>query len=156
MNFVRKLKLPFFHRKVRTLLIHNGGKSNRLGYGLFIRGTFKSKDGEVIRRIIVDLDNEAWRMIYCHELAHVLTLHKFDSDEYIYDFRKALRTEITAWRLAKSFCKKKYWNEKVAIECLLCYAEPFPKPFPSIVDTKKLKKIGIIPLNNDLRIPHFK
>jgi len=149
--FRLKTRIPFTHRKVKTLFVHSGEKSSQIKYGYLFHGTFKSKDGEVAKGIVVNLDSKAWQMEFTHELAHVLTLHTLDSDEYIYNFRKSLRAEVIAWRLAKSFCKKQYWKEATAIESLINYTEPFP----SIVDVEKLRKIGIVSLNKNIRIPHL-
>jgi len=149
-----KIRIPFTHRKVETLFVHCGEKSSQIKYGYLLRGTFKTKDGEVAKEIIVNLDSKAWQMEYCHDVAHILTLHLLDSNEYIDVSLKTIRTEVTTWRLAKSYCKKKYWNEQEAMKSLLTYIDDMPRQRQS-VSVSKLRKIGIIPLNEGLRIPRL-
>lgn len=87
-----------------------------------------------------------WRMGLCHEIAHCLcsTLEKYHETKYV------LRREIIAWRISKSFCKAKYWNEERAKKGLKSYA----KNWGIKVNWDKLR---IIPLNtNRWYSPEFK
>jgi len=147
-----KIRIPFTHRKAKTLFVHRGGKSSQIKYGYLLRGTFRTKDGEVAKEIIANLDSKAWQMEYCHDIAHLLTLHLLNSNEYIDVSLKAIRAELTAWRLAKSYCKDKYWDEKEAMKSLLTYIDDIPEQRQS-VNVSKLRRVGIIPLNKGLRIP---
>jgi len=147
-----KIRIPFTHRKVKTLFVHSGEKSSQIKYGYLLRGIFRTKDGEVARGIVIDLDSKAWQAEYCHDIAHLLTLHLLDSNEYIDVSLKTIRAELISWRLAKSYCKDKYWDEKEAMKSLLTYIDDIPEQRQS-VNISKLRKIGIIPLNEGLRIP---
>jgi len=149
-----KIRIPFTHRKVKTLLVHSGEKSSQIKYGYLLRGIFRTKDGEVARGIVIDLDSKAWRMDYCHDVAHLLTLHLLNSNEYIDVSLKTMRIELTAWRIAKSYCKKRYWNEEESMKSLLTYIDDMPRQ-RQFINVSKLKKIGIIPLNKGLRIPRL-
>ena len=94
--------------------------------------------------------NNYWRQAFCHELGHAYTC--LNKTKRIRDETplETMRTELLAWRCAKSFCKKKYWNETEALKCLNAYAEQFRLK----IDMRKLK---IIPLNtNKWLIDEFK
>lgn len=70
--------------------------------------------------ISIEIDNlkYCWEMSFCHELAHaILSAQRPKINLGICRFR----WELLAWRLAKTFCKPKYWNEQEAIRKLLTY-----------------------------------
>ena len=106
---------------------------------------FKTKDNVYAEEIIIDKnDPHSWRMAFCHELGHVLSLKRIESQEWFdeYDIEN-LRDEIIAWRLAKSFCKPKYWKEEQAVSAIKKWAE-----FTGIkVNWEKFK---LIPLNKGI------
>lgn len=108
-----------------------------------------------------------WQMSFCHEIGHVL-LNQYMRDVNIavprsticsslyivyHVNRYTLIDEVLAWRLAKSYCKSKYWNEKVALESLGTYwtngvfesncghKPPFPINIEPLTDINELKEI---------------
>lgn len=74
---------------------------------------FVSKDGYKPVKIQYGVDGN--KIDLAHEIGHILTAkyHNLDSNGTEY-----FRCEVMAWRVAKSFIKKEYWNESYAIECL--------------------------------------
>lgn len=69
-------------------------------------------------RIEIDIVSPCWQMCFCHEIAHVLLGYP---ENYTTNHVAKYQNECDAWRLAKSFCKSKYWNEKEALHCLETY-----------------------------------
>jgi len=111
--------------------------SPNLGYNtLFYADNKKLKDEYIPIQLVLDQKKFCWEMSFCHELGHALS-SKMD-DFYNNEFKEELR----AWRLAKSFCKPKYWNEQEAIKMLLTYRYNAP----AWLSTDKLR---IIPLNTN-------
>ena len=64
---------------------------------------------------------EVWRYSFCHELGHALTT-KLKRDAYIETTRELFKRELVCWRLAKSYCKGKYIDDKTIIGYLKNYA----------------------------------
>jgi len=103
--------------------------------------------------ITIGKQDKYWKQAFCHEIAHALSTKyktKLVRDDTPYE---TMKHELLAWRLAKSFCKAKYWNEKEAISCLRGYAI-------SLCYKIDISKLKIIPLNtnhflmNELRRKH--
>jgi len=99
-----------------------------------IRNCFVSKDGSSATSIELNINDPEWRMSYCHEVGHLLTAHRFrvgvasELAAYIGTKKERwhlFRWEVAAWRVAKSFCKGRYWNEYQALRCLKIYAEAY-------------------------------
>jgi len=90
--------------------------------------------------ITIGLKDKYWQQAFCHELGHAY-IAKLKTKSIRYETAlETMRTEVLAWRFAKSFCKPKYWNEKEALNCLNEYV----KHFNYKIDMSKLK---IIPIN---------
>jgi hypothetical protein len=98
---------------------------------------FRSKDNYIPQEICLAKNNHL-PMAACHELSHILIADRFKLKEtFLYhdDLRRisqqiALKTfcnELTAWRLAKSFCKPRYWDERRAVRCVKSYAGAFSR-----------------------------
>jgi len=108
------------------------------------RSPFVSKDGREVARIKIGYgspgDTEA--MSLGHEVGHVLLVRK--SNMTSKTGMEDLRCEIEAWRVAKSFMKKKYWREKEAISSIKEYAD-----FYNI--KVNWRKFRIIPLNKGVK-----
>jgi len=88
--------------------------------------SFCTKNGRRAYLITINKDSPAWWMDYCHEVAHALTASRFNLSGlfgFTADLRGTFQWEVIAWRLAKSFCKEKYWNEARAIHCLKGHAK---------------------------------
>jgi len=96
-RYLRQVKIPFTHGRVKTIFVHGGGRASHIRCGKFVQGVFKWRNGESAKGIVVDLDDKNWKMNYTHEVAHALTLYLFKQDEY-FNPRKALRAEVIAWR----------------------------------------------------------
>ena len=89
-------------------------------------------------------DHKTPEMALAHEIAHILIIIKrkrIVNPETDTDTR-VIREELMAWRLAKTFCKRKYWDDEQALKSFLTYVDN-PKTEKSI--KKRMKKIGIIP-----------
>ena len=73
--------------------------------------------------MVVNRNHRGWRMHFVHELGHVLD-QRLDLDERsrLSVSEGMLRSEVRAWRIARSFCKEKYWDNDEAIRCLESYA----------------------------------
>ena len=109
---------------------------------------FKSIDGLSPSYLHVNRDSPHWQMELCHELGHIYLSKSFSMRRYNEWNHYAMRIEMMAHRLAKSFCKPKYWSDKVAIEMLTDYANSLG----IAVNVDKLKKNGIIPLNKGINL----
>jgi ribosomal protein S27AE len=78
-------------------------------------------------------DTPFWEMHLCHEIAHALLMYVgIDSEERaavkertpLQNEEKIVATlyiEALAWKLAKSFCHPKFWDDEEAVECLNSY-----------------------------------
>ena len=64
-----------------------------------------------------------WKMGFCHELAHTYQGFNAKIKKIRKDAGKQLFIrELHAWRMAKTFCKSKFWNESNVKSCLKNYA----------------------------------
>lgn len=110
---------------------------------------FITKNGYYPYLITINKDRTIWRMEYCHEIAHVMTASAFVYSHPFFgprrDYPQMFRWETVSWKLAKSFCKKKYWNGAYAIHSLKDYA----KDLLVKVDWKRFK---IIELNKGIKL----
>jgi len=130
---------------MKILFVHEGLKaSSRLWFGhntSFVGSSFAfvTKGDRPCEAITINKDSPTWRMDYCHEVAHVLTAAKFETiHPWFANHKELIQTfkwEVVAWRLAKSFCKKKYWTEARAILGLQSYA----KQIHMKIDWKKFR-----------------
>ena len=88
---------------------------------------FITKDGYGVVSININKNSLTWRMEYCHELAHVLTVSKAETVNPwwadIKEWKQQFKWEVMAWRIAKSFCKEEYWKEGRAVRALKSYAK---------------------------------
>jgi hypothetical protein len=126
------------------------------------RRGFYSKDGWRATEIRVSVGDSYSEIAYCHEIGHILTAHRFKFAEFeareLLDTDiarktnlipaglmrslavKLFRSEVIAWRVAKTFCKEKYWDDEVAISSLKTFEDT--KDLPQI----HWEKLKIIPL----------
>ena len=86
---------------------------------------FKTQDNYYPQYIKIAKDSEAMETEFCHELGHILLAHldKFSWNRYENDLRYQVKIELMASRLAKSYCKAKYWKEEKVIKVLRKYAD---------------------------------
>jgi hypothetical protein len=108
---------------------------------------FKSKDGREV--IELGVGTKFPEMSLCHELGHLFLTKRFAFEEYKNRQRLTVREEVMCWRLAKSYCKKHFWNEEYAKDCLSGY-------FKSCEVYVNLKKLKIIELNRGVRVSEDK
>jgi len=109
------------------------------------RKHFQLSTGEVVKHIKCGKKEKNWRMALLHEIGHILSGHFVIGRYCIIDSLMDLhniREEVIAWRIAKSFCKEEYWNEKFAKSCIKGYVDNSIRHIK--IDFNKLK---IIPLN---------
>jgi len=81
-----------------------------------IQGKYRAKE------IVVNKSDPHWKMAFCHELGHALD-HTIKGRGIFDPPIIELRAEIKAWRIAKTFCKDKYWDEDDAIYTIRVWAE---------------------------------
>jgi len=117
--------------------------SSRLYFGrVYVASSFCTKNNKQAYLITVGKGSPTWQMDFCHEVAHALTTSRFNLSGifgFNADHRGTFRWEVVSWRLAKSFCKEKYWNEARALRALKGYA----KALLIKVDWKKFKLIEL-------------
>jgi hypothetical protein len=113
---------------------------------------FQFKDGGRATEIVIGKAGKYWKMGACHEIAHLYVAKKFKMSELEIGYNKhpsrvpkkiaikVFRNELAAWRVAKSFCNRIYWNEKHALLSLSTFC--IYKNLPYI----NFKKLKIIPL----------
>ena len=86
---------------------------------------FKTQDNEYPQYIKINKDSNTMEAELCHEIGHILLayLGKFSWNRYEMDLKYRFKVELMASRIAKSFCKAKYWDEKRMIRALKKYAD---------------------------------
>jgi len=109
---------------------------------LDVKCSFLSKDSYPILIIKVNKAFKFWQMRWCHELGHCYFIDKTLARKVTVS--QIIRWEVMAWRLAKSFCKPKFWNDKEVIQSLKTY-----KPYNYMINWKKFR---IIPLNRGFKL----
>jgi len=129
-----------------------GGSVTKWDYGRqTVRGRrrkFKSKDSWYATAMLIDKSRDGWETEYTHEIAHLLLCKKTKCQDY--EFGPAIhkfRIELMANRVAKSFCKDKYWNEENVFLALWLHAAEAGINYKIRWDRMK-----IIPLNEGIRI----
>ena len=71
--------------------------------------------------MVINKSDPKWELAFCHELGHVLD-HLLKPNTCSSSVEK-FRQEVRAWRIAKTFCKDKYWDEDDAIYTIRVWAE---------------------------------
>lgn len=89
-----------------------------LGYNVIYYIDRSSSSDELLpTKFVLDTKKTCWEMSFCHELGHAL------SSKIIKSRKDSFKEELIAWRLGKSFCKPKYWQEKEAMRMLMTYKD---------------------------------
>lgn len=117
------------------------------------RGLGVSKDGFGFTQIELGLSNKKYtNIILAHEIAHVLFAHETNAtDEGIL----LVRQELRAFRLAKSFCKSKYFLDYFARQCIYGHMKnSTPRLWVRITENhfNPRKRLKIIPLNKEIKM----
>lgn len=127
----------YYYSKVKPTVQYGNGYTT-------VKGVFKSKNDVPISYIIINKNSRNWQLELCHELGHVLLSSRFYS-LYISAKMDVIREEVMAWRLAKSYCKPKFWDDTLARLYLKTYFDNF-----------KIKinwnKFKFIPLNKGFKL----
>ena len=117
------------------------------------RGFGVSKDGYCFTQIELGLSNKKYtNTILAHEIAHVLFAHETNATDWGV---LLVRQELRAFRLAKSFCKSKYFLDYFARRCVYQHMkESTPRLWVkiSLNHFNPRKRLKIIPLNREVSL----
>ena len=87
---------------------------------------FVTKDGWHFYHLSISRYGKHRGMAFCHELGHILLCRRrLGSTSKEHDIF-TLRSEVEAWRLAKSFVLPQYWDEQEALNSIKGHAKYFP------------------------------
>ena len=139
----------YFHHKLNTMgvFFSKGGDMDinfvntgegSLVYWSGLQNTGSHTGSHIVEGIEIDRKSRYWKMVFCHEIAHVLIGYP---EEYRSDIAVRFENELLAWRLAKSFCKPELWNEDFALKCLETYRygnKHRIKEITEIIETNKI------------------
>jgi len=118
--------------------------------GVLIPGNpFITRDRFQFYKVSVSAKSRTREMDACHEIAHVLLCRKVYGKDS--GFIANLREEITAWRLARTFCRPEFWDEPTAIKCIGSHIVSMPEggEYWRKVNWRRLK---VIPLNQGITL----
>ena len=110
-------------------------------------GVFITKDGCCPRKIEIPPENDPeFRFSVAHEFAHILDIAYTDASRLGKDDIYAARTEVRAWRIAKSFVKPELWGDEGDLDAKKSLYGYFEIAFGKKRTKRIIERLKIIPL----------